>query len=257
MITGVAFDYFHNGRRDLLQHFEYAYGGAVGPTATDISNGTWHVDIPWNGERDGIGKYRDMLLTVGADPFVFGMYLVANEETVGVTWPEGVLDDGELLGLSGDVVSAQHGLQSVTSYASFEGSQAQGVLYLETVSINSATCAVISGRGKKSAREQVRRVSVDYTIKFGSDGTIPSDQFAWVGLHLRDAGSGYLSKHLSFRPSQARVSGSFTRDLPADDAIDLELEFLVDYVNPTGILSDYAYDPARGNSSVETTLTCN
>ena len=130
------------------------------------------------------------------------------------------------------------------------------MLYLETVSINSATCAVISGRGKKSAREQVRRVSVDYTIKFGSDGTIPSDQFAWVGLHLGDADSGYLSEHLSFRPSQAQVSGSFTRDLP-DGAIDFALEFLVDYVNPTGILSDYAYDPARGNSSVKTTLTCN
>ncbi len=133
------------------------------------------------------------------------------------------------------------------------------MLYLKAVSINSATCAAVStGRGKKSVRQQVRRVSVDYTIEFGameSDSEIssplPSEQFAWVGLHLRDDDSGYLSERLSVRPSQPRVSGSFTRDLP-DGQHNFMLEFLVDYVNPIGPFANYAYDP--GANHVTTTV---
>ncbi len=79
--AAVAFDYFFNGARERQSpHFEYAYG-AVGPTAIYPSDGTWHIDIPWNGERDPIEPYPDMLLTDGADPFVFILDLVADEKT--------------------------------------------------------------------------------------------------------------------------------------------------------------------------------
>lgn len=261
----VIFDYFFNGLRDLSLHFEYAYTVGIGPTATTTSDGTWHVDIPWNGER-AVGPYPDMLLTDGPDPFVLGIYPTVNGELVGGTgWRGGIIDDGALIGGSvGNVNSDEHGPQSVTSYVLFQGSPAQGVLYLKEVSIGSATCAAVStGRGKKSARKQVRRVSVDYTIEFGakdSDGSeitipipsdIPNDQYAWVGFHLRDGDSGYLSDHLWVRPIQAQVSGSFTMDLP-DGEHNFMLEFLVDYVNPTGAFANYAYDP--GANRVTTTV---
>ena len=273
---GVVFDYFFNGIPDdnapSDAHYEYFYGGPPAQAVTILPSGKWHVDIPWNGERapgpyfDGDRFYRNMIGTdvdgAGTDPFAFQLRYIVGGNSVGGDQPQGIIDGGVLIGAAvSDVTSEVHGEQTgVTSYATFKGDLPDGVVFLETVSVGPISCTTVTrkiGRGKNATTERVRSVSADFNIVFGFDGpaSIPTDiprNIVWAEMHFRDVESDEISDRSTVFPSEAEVSGTVTLDLP-EGSNSPNIEFVVDYVNPTGPFMMYSYDPDRNSDAGLTT----
>ena len=260
---GTAFDHFFNGIRDddppTDEHFEFGYGGPPAASTEVLPDGRWHADVSWNGLRStsiyASGDYRDSPVTDvnGADPFAISLRLMRNGKSVlGPRHPNGIIEGGIETGLAEATVNGVHGLQTVTSYATFAGDPAEGTVSLAALSMTSPQCEVVeqvTGHGKKAVVNTVHMLSatVDIALQLNGPVTIPVgnvSDIAWLELHFRNAATGMLTGRHTLLMQE--VTHTFVMESQlADDATSFPLELVVDYVYPIGfeLLLDYAYDP--------------
>ena len=267
--ANVVFDYFFNGIRDddapSDDHYEYQYVPPL-PFPVHETAGGWHADIPWNGEREvdyppyyTASQYRDALVTdvdgAGGDPYAFSLRFVKGANVVGGLQPQGVFSAGVGTGLATTSVESgffSHGPQDVASYAVYNAGAGShtGTVTVASITMASPTCKLTryrEGKGKNATWIQTRTVTADYSIKLAFDPAPPptapdSPSYVWVEFHFVD--NEVISRRRTATTSQPMISGTVRLALPDGDP-DFDVALAVDYAYPTGILMDYAYDPAN------------
>ncbi len=264
---GVVFDHFFNGIRDddppSDAHYEYFYAGPPATVVEQFADGTWHVDIPWNGDRgQNAGLYRNSPVTdvhgSGADPFAFRLRFDLDGDRVGVEYPQGVTVGGVAGEPSATVVSEifpEHGTQVVRSYATFLGATSQGTASIAALTMTSPQCTLettTTGKGKPSERVTVtvRAITATVGINLALAGPveIPPDNVSsivWIEFHYRDATTGAITSRQTVTLAGESTSMTVYGDLPAGESF--PLEFVIDYVYPIGDWLNYVYDPGQNN----------
>ena len=241
----VSHDFFFNGVVDddapFDQHYEWYDIGATTPPTEVLADGRAHVDLPFNGERnaDGglYGFYKDFPATSvgdsGADPFVFRVYAYSGSKRVGWFTPLGVINGGVTLTdrePAGDFLGATHlePVSGVRSYATFQGGERGGSLWLSSVEVSDLACTGSSGggRGKKATTSAGYTISATVTVSFDLDPLEPNGNVWWEG-HFMDP-SGVLSHRMAGTggPGPMNVSLAMPEGWSGSD----QLEFVVDFV---------------------------
>jgi hypothetical protein len=275
----VVQDYFFNGIRDdnYSQHYEYTTSSPPAASAEPgLTPGTFHVDIPWNGDTrvyDPVTEsfvtdlFRDFLIAdldgQGADPFTFGLaFQAADYSMLAGFQPQGVVMDGQETNMAETSVDSDYHteLSDVTSYATYAGAAPDGEIFLTTVSVDpsSVSCQIVTvsqGKGKNRTTSQVTQVSGHVSVQTGSStGETPS---AWVEMHFVDVTVPNAPVYTT--GTVASLSDPvFDVDATLTQAFSgmhnsVALQFAVDYMFPTHDHWSYAYDPAQNANSGFTT----
>lgn len=235
----VVHDYFFNGIRDddYSPHYEYTH---VGPPPVPLQfdpDGTFHVDVPWNGERRGTDDfYPDFLVTDvgGADPFTFDMYFGKDGEPVAGIQPQGVILAGQNQGPEAALAGDDGTEIQVSSYALYSGTNASGSIWIQELSLEDISCSLRKRRG-----ESVRQLTGSVHAALGSDQASPS---AWLEFHL--VVDGAITGGKSYITVGGVADFIISEVVPgADEAAAVELQ--VDYVYATGESVDLVYDPTQ------------
>jgi hypothetical protein len=259
----VHHDYFFNGLADddFSFHYEYFHNGPPPEAVTALDGGRFHVDIPWSGEKNDAVDFRDQLVTNvggdGSDPFVFDLRFLRGGNWVGGVQPQGVVEAGQVLGPKADIGNALHGGTSavVTSYATFKGDPAAGVVSVAELSLSGASCEIQrrrTGRGKNATWDEVSvvRADVHALVQTGSGAAAGP---VWLEFHLVDAVSGDTEVGESAMSDPISADFTMTGEFSgARTSINLQLQ--LDYLYPVMGAEDFVYDPA-GNSDIGFTTT--
>lgn len=240
----VVHDYFFNGIRDddYSPHYEYFH---VGPPSAPVqirADGTFQVDIPWNGERnDDDDLFPDLLVTDvgGADPFAFALYFSKNGETVDGIQPQGVIVAGENQGPNASVQS-QSGTISATSYALFAGEDAAGTVWVKELTFTDVSCSP-----RKSKGESITLIDGTVHVLLGSDSNLPPS--AWMEFHI--AADGLITRGTT-RDTSDGAAEFYIRGVLPGSWTEVSVQLQLDYVYPTRHTADFAYYP--GTNAVST-----
>ncbi len=237
----VAHDYFFNGTSDddYSLHYEYRHF-LLPPLPLSLEpDGTFHVDLAWNGERNGEDDFfPDFLVTDvnGADPFAFDMFFGKNGEVVDGIQPQGVIFTGENKGPEATV--PDNGSQkSVTSYALYSASKPwSGDLWIAGLDLTDVSCSP-----RKSKGERTTLITGNVHAALASNGADPD---AWLEFQLYDVDTESMMYGTSHTSYNGFVDFMIRAVLPGAMTTTANLELRVDYVYPIGEAADLVYNPA-------------
>ena len=238
----VAHDYFFNGTSDddYSSHYEYRHFGSPQPLLLG-QDGTFHVDVAWNGQRYGENDlFPDFLVTDvnGADPFTFDMFFGKDGEAVDGIQPQGVILDGENQGPEAEVPGDDGTGIQVTSYALYGGEPASGVVWIEELTLTQISCSL-----KKRKGESVTQITG--TVHALLDSDLEEPPSAWMEFHL--AVEGEITEGTTFvatDPYRGVADFTIGGELPGPRAT-VAVQLQLDYVYPLREAANFVYDPEQ------------
>jgi hypothetical protein len=294
MGVNVLYDHFFNGYQDLHDHYEWYFIG--GPPRADTESrdhetlGTiHHEDVCFNGERNsssepfkyfmdhpstsiriGEGTQFDPISQMdgvaGYDPIALAPAATMGDDGVKFFHPRGVVVGGDTLAALGvqnvtsiwdhDGDETPESYPNVRSFAIWKGDNAPGNIFVEDVSILTASCTLEYGKGKDKNTVLGATVTMDVNFVYGAQsadgGThVPDPLDFWAQGRIRTfhagAPDGELSPEYLTAPGHSGTrSYSWTLDLQ-DVQEDLEVEFALDYLFASGSEEgyDWVYDPGQ------------
>ncbi len=237
----VAHDYFFNGISDddYSMHYEYRHFLLPPVPLSPEPDGTFHVDVAWNGERNGEDDvFPDFVVTNvdGADPFAFDMFFGKDGEAVDGIQPQGVIIDGENQGPEATVLADGGSQTPVTSYALYSSDKPpSGDLWIADLVLTDISCSP-----KKSKGERTTLITGNVHAALASNGVDPD---AWLEFHLYDVGTDVMMYRTTHTSYNGVVDFMIRAVLPVAMTTTANLELRVDYVYPIGEAADLVYNP--------------
>jgi hypothetical protein len=243
--VNVVHDYFFNGIRDddYSPHYEYTHVGPPPATLQFLPDGTFHIDVSWDGERNGESDlFPDFLVTDvdGADPFTFDLYFAKNGEPVKGIQPQGIILDGENQGPEAEVPGDEGTAIRVTSYALYSGQPASGTVWIEELTLTEISCSLKKRRG-----ESVTQITGTVHTLLGSDLVEPAS--AWLEFHLYD-GEGITDRETYI--AYGGVADFIISGVLPGSRENVSVQLQLDYLYPVQEAAGFVYDP--GQNAVET-----
>jgi hypothetical protein len=262
----VVQDYFFNATRDVFDlFFEYSTGAPgtflveeVGEL--DPDQGTFHIDIPWNGETKDLGiQFPDYPQVDGPDPYAFDIiFRTVAGDYISESHPQGILFPGVDAGASNAVIESDHhpGVNDVYSYAAFDSPITEPpAVYIDEIAVdeNSFACEVVTIRervdGVKETR-QVRRVSgpAKVVVRNYNDGAIADGR---IDVHLATGTADspvFNESFISTRGTSSWADGWGVSSEFSGGEGEFEFFFIVDYVYATDLENSFVYDPSKNRN---------
>jgi len=224
----VAHDFNSNAAFDdnYSLHYEYFHPPPPRTAVTSNPDGTFSVEIPWNGERELDGTlFRDFVVTADPDPFVFWFVFISNDRVVAGFEPQGIIG------------AAPPG---ATSYATFQGEAPDGFVYVTDLGLTGLSCEIAKRRGKK-----VTRLTGSATATVA--GTTVETPDVWVEFHY--IVDSELLKGFSSISSNGVIQRTETEVFEGERS-SLDVGLLLDYVYPQLDVA-LAYDPSLDEVPVQ------
>jgi len=226
--------------------------------------GTFHIDIPWNGEtRDVDTQFPDYPQVDGPDPYAFDIiFRTEAGDYISESQPQGILFPGVAEGASHDRIESDYhpGVTDVYSYAAFASPIAEPpAVYIHEIAVdeNSFTCEVKTIRervdGVKETR-QVRRVSgpAKVVVRNYDDGLIAGPiADGWIDVHLATGSATepvFNETFLSTHGTSSWADGWGVSSEFSGGEGEFTFFFIVDYVYAKDLENSFVYDPSKNRN---------